>query len=551
MAGFAASLVGTLGALVPHPDSYNTAVLLIVQAISFVTCTALYLGARLIPRQLAVAIPASATLMTTAAVISSGGATSPFALFYLWTGLFTFYALDVRSAAIHVTFSVVNFVAVAGFFDAAMSEPIGLAAPSFATILIGTLLTTGTILAYLRSRLERSLADLDAASVIDNLTALPNRRGLVAAVEREVHRAEEAAANLALVVFDLDRFKLVNDNGGIGAGDVLLQQVAGSLREISGPLDLIWRTGGDEFAVLRPGVAVGEASALGEQIRRTLAELEPFPGSKLTASTGIAIFPDDATDCDNLIRHASEARLAAKLLGRDRSVVYSEGVRGVLESGAEARASNSPNHLQTVLSLAEALDLREGSTARHSEVVGRFAARIAAELGFEKARIERVRIAGQLHDVGKVAVPDSILCKPGPLDEAEWELMRRHPEHGARLLGASELADLREWVLAHHERPDGTGYPRGLDAAAIPIEAAILAVADAYEAMISDRVYRKAPGPAYARLTLLENRGTQFDPLVVDAFVRVIDRTASGDPAPSPAARNLPVASFGAPFAAA
>jgi HD-GYP domain-containing protein (c-di-GMP phosphodiesterase class II) len=133
-------------------------------------------------------------------------------------------------------------------------------------------------------------------------------------------------------------------------------------------------------------------------------------------------------------------------------------------------------------------------------------------------------LAGILHDVGKVGIPDSILCKPGPLNDAEWEEMRRHPEIGARILGSSELVDVREWVLASHERPDGTGYPRGLEGGEIPLEARILAVADAYEAMTVDRVYRPAIGETPARGELLANAGTQFDAEVVAAFVRVLDR---------------------------
>ena len=116
------------------------------------------------------------------------------------------------------------------------------------------------------------------------------------------------------------------------------------------------------------------------------------------------------------------------------------------------------------------------------------------ELGIDEDRVQRIRLAGILHDIGKIGVPDSILCKPGPLTTEEMDQMRRHPELGARILSSSELDDVREWILAHHERPDGTGYPKGLTGDEIPIEAAILAVADAYEAMTSDRVYRMAIG---------------------------------------------------------
>jgi HD-GYP domain-containing protein (c-di-GMP phosphodiesterase class II) len=139
-------------------------------------------------------------------------------------------------------------------------------------------------------------------------------------------------------------------------------------------------------------------------------------------------------------------------------------------------------------------------------------------------RVQRIRLAGVLHDIGKIGVPDSILCKPGPLTSEEMDQMRRHPELGARILSSRELDDVREWILAHHERPDGTGYPRGLTADEIPIEAAILAVADAYEAMTSDRVYRMSIGHDKARDELERWAGKQFSREVVEGFLRALDR---------------------------
>jgi HD-GYP domain-containing protein (c-di-GMP phosphodiesterase class II) len=151
--------------------------------------------------------------------------------------------------------------------------------------------------------------------------------------------------------------------------------------------------------------------------------------------------------------------------------------------------------------------------------VSRYSRSIADALGLDERRAERVRLAGTLHDIGKIAIPDAILRKQGPLDDIEWREMRRHPELGARMLGGAGLQDVREWVLAHHERPDGRGYPRGLHGDRIPLEAAILAVADAYEAMTADRPYRGSIGEPAARAELRRHAGTQFDARVVDAFL--------------------------------
>ena len=158
---------------------------------------------------------------------------------------------------------------------------------------------------------------------------------------------------------------------------------------------------------------------------------------------------------------------------------------------------------------------------------------MAREMGFGEARAERIGLAGMLHDLGKIGISDRVLTKPGPLDDAEWAQMRTHPQIGARLLSRPELADLRAWILAHHERPDGSGYPFGLSGDEIPVEAQILAAADAYEAMTANRVYRRALGEHAAREELIAGSGTQFDAEVVGALLAALDREAA---AVSPAA---------------
>ncbi|MEA2437573.1 MAG: hypothetical protein QOF65_2129, partial [Thermoleophilaceae bacterium] len=165
---------------------------------------------------------------------------------------------------------------------------------------------------------------------------------------------------------------------------------------------------------------------------------------------------------------------------------------------------------------------RDSGTASHSQTVGRLAALIAKALGFDDARVERIRLAGMLHDIGKIGIPDWILHKPGKLDEAEWAEIKKHPEMGARIAASAKLDDISEWILCHHERVDGRGYPGGLPEDEIPVEARILAVADAYEAMTSDRVYRRAMRAADAERELRDQSGAQFDTAVVDALLSAI-----------------------------
>jgi HD-GYP domain-containing protein (c-di-GMP phosphodiesterase class II) len=205
-------------------------------------------------------------------------------------------------------------------------------------------------------------------------------------------------------------------------------------------------------------------------------------------------------------------------------VIYNPEITANLRSAATRENLQSEEHLAAVLVLAETLDMRDASTARHSETVGRYAKQIAIELGMSAREVERVYLAGMLHDIGKIGISDTILQKPGKLTDAEWDEMRKHPELGSRILDGARLEDISAWVRAHHERPDGRGYPLGLNDEEIPMQAKILAVADSYEAMTAERVY-KAPMPEEAaREELLRCAGSQFDPSVVLAFVNALGR---------------------------
>jgi len=187
-----------------------------------------------------------------------------------------------------------------------------------------------------------------------------------------------------------------------------------------------------------------------------------------------------------------------------------------------------PAGLEPVLSLAELVDVRQVGSVRHSQAVGRYSEAVGVRLGLGSRHVQRLRLAGILHDVGKIAVRASILAKPGPLTDEEMQEMRIHPEIGARIARNADLPDIAEWIRAHHERPDGRGYPNGIRGAEIPIEALILAVADAYDAMTDDRAYRSAMSSEQARQELLLHAGTQFDPTVVESFCGMVGWTARG-----------------------
>ena len=340
----------------------------------------------------------------------------------------------------------------------------------------------------------------------DPLTGLRNRRGFREGID--AHIAGTRA--VSLLICDLDNFKRVNDSLGHEAGDEVLAIFSALLRDCTREADVPTRLGGEEFALVLPGAGETEAMAVAERLRRAVHERFAEHPAAVSVSIGVATSGPGMASAAALMRAANRALYAAKHLGRDRCVAAHAETLDMLDAVREADGS-AREQLAAAMLLAETLDLRDVGTARHSETVGRYAEQIARALGWDPARVARVRAAGILHDIGKLGISDAILHKPGKLDAAEWEEMERHPELGARILEHANLRDIAGWVLAHHERIDGAGYPRRIAGDEIPVEARILAVADAYEAMTADRPYRRALPAAVARAQLEHGAGTQFD----------------------------------------
>jgi len=522
-----AAVTGALGALLPHPVYFDQMGILMVDAAALAWGIWMFRHADAIPFWLLRLGPALATVMTSFAVYFSGDSTSGYALFYVWVGLYVFYFPVSRTdAAVNVLWAFVNYAVVIMLTPASPAGAVHSDVHHF-VLTAGTLITAATLLTYLRTRVERLLRRLTDAARTDALTGLPNRVALHEALEREVERAQPEGRSLSVLVLDLDRFKKVNERYGISAGDDVVQRVGRLLEQSTRRMDVVARSGGEEFAVVLPEMEQHRAFLFAEDLLTKIRNTTIGPLPKLTASAGVATFPAHADNVASLVTAADQAMHAAKALGRDRAVIYSPDVTSTLGAVAGRRNVEKQAQLATVLSLAEALDQRDSSTARHSQTVGALCELMARELGFSDDRVERIRLAGVLHDIGKIGVPDSILRKPGPLSSEERAHMRRHPELGARILSSGDLDDVRNWILCHHERPDGRGYPKGLEAEEIPVEASILAVADAYEAMTSDRVYRQALGPEKAREELLKESGAQFDAEVVDALLRALARDGS------------------------
>jgi diguanylate cyclase (GGDEF)-like protein/putative nucleotidyltransferase with HDIG domain len=355
----------------------------------------------------------------------------------------------------------------------------------------------------------------------DPLTGLRNRRGLLEHIGAQI---AASAAPVGVLVCDLDDFKRINDVLGYATGDKALCRAAAVIGEMAAPLGpggRAARLGGEEFALVLPGHDEPAAMRVAERLRLAVQRASEELPRALTVSIGVAVSAP-GIDAAAVLRDATRACIGAKRLGRNRSVVYHAATLDALLGALDADGVAGGEQLAAAMLLAETLDVRDDGTARHSHTVGRYAGEIAAALGLDEGRVERIRAAGVLHDIGKLGVADSILKKPGPLDDEEWREMRRHSELGARILAHANLADIASWVLAHHERLDGKGYPHGLAGDAIPVEARILAVADAYEAMTADRAYRAAMPAEDAQAELCRVAGTQFDPVVVEAFLRVL-----------------------------
>jgi len=450
-------------------------------------------------------------------------------MLYIWLGLYAAYFFSTRQAAMQLAFMASAYLGVL-----LATTPMDSVAAGWLT-LVGILFPAAGVLRAVRDGVTQLVQRLSEPALTDTLTGLRNRLALDRELHAEVERTEASGEPLSVVIGDLDYFKSVNDRLGHRAGDEALVRTGRVLARHGRGQDCIARTGGEEFTILLPGTTEHEAYLLAENIRTAVEHEFSGDAAVLTFSFGIAAYPMHGGSADSVLEAADQALYAAKALGRNRCVIFNPELSGIF--APEQGRGADEFQLSTLVSLAEALDLRDTGTSDHSWTVGRYSAMIATELGLPPERVKRVEVAGVLHDIGKVGLPDAILQKPGPLGRTELAKIRTHPEIGAQILNGRGLEDLREWILSHHERPDGNGYPCGLTDSEIPLEAKILAVADAYEAMTADRVYRAGIDERAARTELLRCSGDQFDSRVVAAFL-----TALGNRDAASSVRDVEVA---------
>jgi diguanylate cyclase (GGDEF)-like protein/putative nucleotidyltransferase with HDIG domain len=359
---------------------------------------------------------------------------------------------------------------------------------------------------------------------MDGLTGLHNHRAFQDLYNQEIENCAISGDDFSLLFIDLDFFKTYNDIYGHGMGDEILREVGRIIKTSIRDTDVGGRYGGDEFAVLLRGTTGEDARVVGERIRSKLETTMNEKGITLTCSVGIASWRVDGVSRSSIIQAADKAVYAAKQAGRNRVYLASEiDTVETAQPDTMLYVDNNPAIDNIVFSLASTVDARDHYTFGHSKMVSKYAAELAQAIGYDKGGLRRIRAAALLHDIGKLNLPDSILSKRGPLTDEEWEMIKNHPQLALNILKyVVGLRDCIDAVLYHHERWDGQGYPKGLKGKDIPLDARIMSIADAYDAMKSERYYKERGMTEEEALKELEKcAGTQFDPELAEVFVQL------------------------------
>jgi diguanylate cyclase (GGDEF)-like protein/putative nucleotidyltransferase with HDIG domain len=401
-------------------------------------------------------------------------------------------------------------------FIAALATSLWMINPRLELLLAGPLFALAL---YQRYAYRTVMATRDAET--DALTLLRNHRSFQTDLREALALGASTRSQLTLVLTDNHNFTSNNDRFGHPVGDQVLTTLAHLLREEYGDTQA-YRIGGEEFALLLPDDGEQEAYTSVERLHARLWQTG-FPHAEpVTVSAGIASYPISASDRDQLLRVADGALYWAKNHGKNRSCVYSPSVVRIYTPEELAETAERHARLKAAEGLIRVVDAKDTYAGAHSQSVSRLVEGIARAMGLDDETVEQVRLAGLLHDLGKIAIPDRILQKPGKLDPDELRIMREHAELGYRLLEGLGVSPVDRWIRHHHEWWDGSGYPLGLAGEDIPLGSRIILVADAFDAMTSDRVYRAAGTASDAVAELRRRCWTQFDARVVSALEKYL-----------------------------
>lgn len=387
----------------------------------------------------------------------------------------------------------------------------------------------------------------------DNLTLLYNHRGFQEILQNEMERAVVNKNQLSVIMMDICNITKINRELGHAKGDEVIKLVAEKIRQNIRENDIAGRYGGDELAIILPNTSVSQAKYLAEYLTYTLSCFFIDDVGPVKVSVGISTYPDCADDKEKLLILAEQAMYISQAKG------YKDGMSAIISSAdfnfwddvalksyaevigkrhaqlginfeEELLSKFNSEHtfpenriFEVAASLAGAIDAKDPYTKDHSSCVSKFSEALARAINLPEVEVERIRLGALLHDVGKIGIPETVLKKEGPLSDDEWKIMKQHPTIGAEkvLMPNPSLRDLIPIVKYHHERIDGKGYPEGLSNGEIPLEAKIVAIADTYHALISDRPYRRGMNIEKAISILEEGAGSQWDADLVRTFISI------------------------------
>lgn len=374
----------------------------------------------------------------------------------------------------------------------------------------------------------KTIENIKTQSITDELTKLYNHRYFHDTAGKWLRDEKYKTFSAAMV--DIDQFKIYNDLYGHSAGDNALKKIAEIINELTNENDLLVRYGGEEFVILYPNIVGNEALNEIEKIRAKVEEdflLSRDIKEFLTVTVGVSSYPKDGKTIEEIISKADEAMHYGKKMGRNKSIVYREDTSIDKTIDDEVNEKIRDAHVSSIYALAATIDAKDHYTYGHSNNVALLSAAIARAANFDDNEIEIVRSAGLLHDIGKVGIPEHILSKPGVLTNDEMDVMKSHVIQSINII--KHIPNLLETVpiiISHHERYDGFGYPRGIGGEKIPVLGRIISIADAFDAMTTDRPYRKGLSLEQAIYELNKHKGNQFDPNLVEIFIEIIKQGA-------------------------
>ena len=386
------------------------------------------------------------------------------------------------------------------------------------------LIVASIMVAYTSEQGRKNIKRLERLANIDGVTGLYNHRYFQTRLGEEIIKTNNSNSTLGMLMIDLDNFKKYNDNYGHKAGDLLLYRTSEIFMNETREEDIVCRYGGDEFAILLPDAKPENILQVIERIRKAFEKMTSLEDvfkipDKVTLSAGYSIYPELAKNKDDLIVQADSALYQAKNMGRNNVQLY----RDVFED-IKVFFDSDEQLFGGLRALLGTVSAKDKYTLGHSERVMDYAVMIGRAMGLTPERIRILKIAALLHDIGKVEIPESVLNKTEPLTKEDVDMLHKHPTYSVDILEPlSNIEQLIDSIKYHHERFDGKGYPCGIKGNDIPLEARILCVADSFDAMLSDRPYRKGMKIDEVIAELENNSGTQFDPFAVKAFLSTLN----------------------------